>query len=80
MGLHSDPRRAEEPLVAIRRCTSTGRDGRPQVCDFHRQKRRNPLRCHRMSVSGFTMVRAALQSVRRARTTSAIRVASSART
>jgi hypothetical protein len=28
-------------MVAIRRCTSTGSGGRPQVFDFHRHKRRN---------------------------------------
>ena len=33
--------------------------------DFHRQKSRNPLRCHRISVSGFTIVSAARQSISR---------------
>ena len=66
-------------MVAIRRCTWPWSGGRPHGCDFHRQKRRNRFRCHRSIVSGFTMVRAARQSIRRARTTSVIRVASSAR-
>ena len=32
---------------------SLGRQGLPVGRDFHRQNRRNPLRCHRISVSGF---------------------------
>src|SRR2546422_4042645 len=38
--------------------------------DFHRQNSRNPLRCHRMSVSGFTTVRSRRQSMRRDSATS----------
>ena len=34
--------------------------------DFHRQNRRNPFRCQRTSVSGFTTMRAFFQSNRRA--------------
>ena len=29
--------------------------GGPRALDFHRQNQRNPLRCQRISVSGFTM-------------------------
>ncbi|MBI1852159.1 MAG: hypothetical protein HYR85_17605 [Planctomycetes bacterium] len=32
------------------------------VRDRHRQKRRNPARCHRMTVSGFTMMSADLHA------------------
>ena len=35
---------------------------------FHRQNKRNPLRCQRMSVSGLTTTRASRQSNRRLRT------------
>src|SRR3989442_15577310 len=38
--------------------TSTGTRGRPADRDFHFQNNRNPFRCRRISVSGFTTVRA----------------------
>ena len=66
-------------MAAINCWRSAGTGGRPGARDFHRQKRRNPLRCHRISVSGFTIVSAALQSISRESTTRVIRVASSAR-
>ena len=37
--------------------------------DFHRQNRRNPFRCHRTSVSGFTTMRTFFQSNSRASAT-----------
>jgi len=66
-------------MSAIKCRRSAGNRGRPRGIDFHRQNSRNPLRCHRMSVSGFTTVRSRRQSMRRDSATSAIRVASSAR-
>src|SRR5438094_10259469 len=39
-----------------------GTRGRPHGRDFHFQKRRNPLRCQRISVSALTIVRAFCQS------------------
>jgi hypothetical protein len=41
-------------------CLSPGGilSGRPTALDLQRQNRRNPLRCHRMSVSGFTFTSA----------------------
>ena len=66
-------------MSAIKCRRSAGNRGRPRGIDFHCQNSRNPLRCHRMSVSGFTTVRSRRQSIRRDSATSAIRVASSAR-
>jgi hypothetical protein len=37
---------------------SLGRRGLPTGRDFQRQNRRNPLRCHRISVSGLTTTKA----------------------
>jgi hypothetical protein len=42
-------------IVAISRCTSGEIAGRPGVRDFQRQNSWNPFRCHRISVSGFTI-------------------------
>jgi hypothetical protein len=66
-------------MVAIKRWTSSGSGGRPGALDLHRQKRRNPLRCHRISVSGFTIVSTALQSISWESITSVILMESSAR-
>jgi len=66
-------------MSAIKSRRSAGNRGRPRGIDFHRQNSRNPLRCHRMSVSGFTTVRSRRQSMSRDSATSVIRVASSAR-
>ena len=66
-------------MSAINRRSSAGSRGRPPGEDFHRQNSRKPVRCHRMSVSGFTTVRTRRQSISRDRATSAMRVASSAR-
>jgi hypothetical protein len=66
-------------MSAISRCRSAGTRGRPRARDFHRQNNRNPFRCHRISVSGFTIVRMRRQSISHDSPTSAIRVASSAR-
>jgi len=41
---------------------SFGRRGLPTGRDFHRQNRRNPLRCHRINVSGLTTTKALRQS------------------
>ena len=65
-----------QAIAAIMSWTSTGSLGRPLALDFHRQKSRKPFRCHRISVSGFTMMSAAFQSINRASTTSVMRVAS----
>jgi hypothetical protein len=46
---------------------SFGRRGLPTGRDFHRQNRRNPLRCHRISVSGLTTTNALRQSNHRLR-------------
>jgi hypothetical protein len=66
-------------IVVMSRRTSTGTRGRPRAFDLHRQKSRNPLRCQRISVSGFTMVSTAFQSMKRASRTRVTRVASFAR-
>ena len=66
-------------MSAINWRSSAGSRGRPPGVDFHRQNSRKPVRCHRMSVSGFTTVRTRRQSISRDRATSAMRVASSAR-
>ena len=42
--------------------SSSGTGGRPLGRDFQRQNKRNPFRCQRMSVSGFTTMRAFFQS------------------
>jgi hypothetical protein len=46
---------------------SFGRRGFPTGRDFHRHKKRNPLRCHRISVSGLTTTKAMRQSNHRLR-------------
>ena len=46
-------------------CRSAGTRGRPRGRDFHFQNTRNPLRCQRISVSGWTTVRALRQSKKR---------------
>ena len=53
---------------------SSGIGGRPG-CDFQRQKRRNPWRCHRVKVSGVTTASVCLQSHQRLSQTRAKRVA-----
>ncbi|MCU1335391.1 MAG: hypothetical protein JWO19_972 [Bryobacterales bacterium] len=58
---------------------SFGRRGRPVGQDFHRQKRRNPLRCHRISVSGLSTTKALRQSNHRLTKLISQRVESSAR-
>jgi hypothetical protein len=55
----------------IKAWRSFGRRGRPVGQDFHRQKRRNPLRCHRVSVSDLTTTKALRQSNHRLRKLSA---------
>jgi hypothetical protein len=55
-------------LMAVSRmsfCKAAGIRGRPRGRDFHFQKRRNPLRCQRIKVSGLTIVRASRQSKKR---------------
>jgi len=42
--------------------TSAGTRGRPLDRDFHFQNSRNPLRCHRINVSGLTTVKASRHS------------------
>ena len=64
-------------LISWRNSAGTG--GRPRGFDLQRQNSRNPVRCHRSSVSGCTIVSNRRQSTRRDNATSAIRVASSAR-
>jgi hypothetical protein len=44
-------------IAAISRCRSVGNRGCPRGLDFQRQNNWKPLRCHRMSVSGFTSIR-----------------------
>jgi hypothetical protein len=66
-------------MSVVSRWMSNGSRGRPGGLDFHRQNRRNPLRCHRISVSDFTIMSTALQSISRESITSVIRTASSAR-
>jgi hypothetical protein len=52
---------------------------RPGARDFQRHHNRNPWRCHRMSVCGFTTINTFRQSRNRDSATSVMRVASSAR-
>jgi hypothetical protein len=66
-------------ISAINRCRSAGTRGRSQDVDFHRQNNWKPFRCHRMSEAGFTTVRRLRQSINCDVTTSASRVALSAR-
>src|SRR5262245_25389507 len=54
-------------ISTINFCTSAGTRGRPRGRDFHFQSLRNPLRCQRISVSGWTTVRAFRQSKKRER-------------
>ena len=57
MAIRSSPHvRFAAAIVAINCCTSAGTRGRPRDLDFQRQNRRNPFRCQRISVSGFTMI------------------------
>jgi hypothetical protein len=49
-------------IFRINSWRSLGTAGRPTGLDFHRQNKRNPRRCHRISVSGFTTTRALRQS------------------
>src|SRR5215831_10464341 len=63
--------------ISLRR--SLGIRGLPRGRDFQRQRRRNPLRCQRMNVSGWTFTRASRQANRRPRITIISRVESSAR-
>jgi len=66
-------------IVAISSRRSAGTGGRPAARDFQRQNSRTPFRCHRMSVSGFTMVSTRRHATIRDKATSVMRVASSAR-
>src|SRR5207245_6837348 len=53
-------RRTEELRLAIptiRFRSSAGIRGRPRGFDFHFQNSRKPFRCHRIKVSGLTLVR-----------------------
>ena len=59
--------------------SSSGTGGRPFRRDFHRQNKRNPFRCQRMSVSGFTTMREFLHSKSLARVTIVNRVELSVR-
>jgi hypothetical protein len=52
-----DGGRDRAAIFAIKCPRSVGNRGRPCGIDFQRQNKRNPFRCHRMSVSGFTTVR-----------------------
>ena len=65
------------PRFAINCRRSAGNRGRPRGLDFNRQNSRNPFRCHRMSVSGFTTVRSRRQSISRDSAASVTRIASS---
>ncbi len=55
-----------------------GRGGRPRLT-FHLQRIRNPSRCQRISVAGFTTTRASFQSKKRDSNTKPSRVTPSAR-
>ena len=59
------------PLLGVR--------GLPTGRDFQRQRRRNPMRCQRMKVSGWTFTRASRHANRRPRITILRRVESLAR-
>ena len=74
------------PHVGLARAIATiscwrflGIRGRPRGRDVQRQKSRQPARCQRINVSGCTTVSTAFQSMTRARSTNATRVAGSAR-
>jgi hypothetical protein len=67
------------PCPQIRWRRSAGNGGRPWRFHLKRKNSWNPLRCHRISVSGWTIITARRQSINRDRIMSAIRVASSAR-
>jgi hypothetical protein len=56
LAMRSSPHvRFAAAIVAISRCTSGEIAGRPGKRDYQRQNNRNPCRCQRISVSGFTM-------------------------
>src|SRR6478672_12422738 len=63
--------------INCRRCL--GKHGLPVGFDFQRQNSRNPLRCQRMSVSGFTFTSASRHLKTRLRVAIVHRVESSAR-
>jgi hypothetical protein len=63
-------------MISRRRLTGIG--GRPDR-DFHRQKSRQPWRCHRISASGLTTLSIERQSSNRDNRTSVTRAAGSGR-
>src|SRR5437773_493267 len=66
-------------ISTINARTSEATPGRPRGRDFHFQKRRKPLRCQRINVSGLTIVRAFRQSKKRESPTSVKRMGAVAR-
>ena len=70
---------SQRPSLGSTRRRSLARRGRPVGFDFQRQNSRNPLRCHRMSVSGFTFTSASRHWNIRLRVAIIHRVESSAR-
>jgi hypothetical protein len=66
-------------ISAISFWDSAGTGGRPRGFDFHLPNSHKPFQCHRMKVSGSTMVRASRHANRLECTTSENRVASLAR-
>ena len=66
-------------ISTISFCNSAGTRGRPRGFDFHLQNSRKPFRCHRMKVSGWTIVRARRHANRRESSTRVSRLASLAR-
>ena len=66
-------------ILPINCCKSMGIGGRPGVRDFQRHHNRNPLRCQRMSVSGFTTVSRGRHSINHDKAARVMRAASSAR-
>jgi len=66
-------------ISTISFCNSAGTRGRLRGFDFHLQNSREPFRCHRMKVSGWTIVRARRHANRRESSTRVSRLASLAR-
>jgi hypothetical protein len=50
--------RAGVPQVVVSHLNEQYGWGRPRCRDFHRQNKRIPARCHRMTVSGLTIIKA----------------------
>ena len=78
--MRSSPQVAFSAAISrISRRRSLGSSGLPVGLDFHRQKKRNPLRCQRVKVSAFTFTSAPRHGKNRLKVAITQRVESSAR-